>query len=82
LQYGFGVGISFFLVILFFLVSPNTGNGSVPPSIHFLPKTLFLEHPSEKKEPHIGVLAGFAGTRWDKYEAQKSSMKRALQADR
>ena len=21
---------------------------------------------SEKKEPHIGVLAGFVGTRWDK----------------
>ena len=59
-------GSPLFLVILFFIDSHHRGNGAVSPSIHFLPKTLFLEDPWEKKEPHIGVLAGFVGARWDK----------------
>jgi len=33
---------------LFFIDSQNRENGSVPLSIHFLPKTLFLEDPLEK----------------------------------
>ena len=63
--------------ILFY---PPVGGGScssggmyphLPLIILFPVKTTFFSALVGKKEPHIGVLAGFAGTRWDKIGGTK-----------
>jgi hypothetical protein len=60
------------VTILFY---PPVGGGScsrggmyshLPPIILFSVKTTFFSALVGKKEPHLGVLAGFVGSRWDK----------------
>jgi len=43
-------------------------------------ESLILKYFVGKKQPYIGVLAGFPGSGWDKYGSKNSSIKMALEA--